>query len=237
MCKSFCSHKELQSLPIWFSIALTNRKDLGGPKQSLWFLPCVWDILGLLQGSKRPLPRNLRNKSEKGFPAPLGHGPEKGRKRVENEPQTRKICKNSHLQLFFYLFSPGAERPREPLSDFFFGVFLGGGLFDPRRRPRMSQPLFLCPLTPPSEPAKWWIPLEFLSTRIANTEPKLRTNPAKIASKINYEQRGASRTVSEYCWACVSRVDLSTKQQNRTRTTSSTVPGTPRNHTRTKNPL
>ena len=43
-----------------------------------------------------------------------------------------------------------------------------------------------------------------------------------------------SRTVSEYCSACVSRVDLLSKQQNCTWTTSSTVLGTPPNRTRTK---
>ena len=44
------------------------------------------DIVGLLQGSKRPLPRKVRekNKSEKGFPGPLGPRAEKTRKRVEN---------------------------------------------------------------------------------------------------------------------------------------------------------
>ena len=31
-----------------------------------------WDIVGLLQGSKRPLARKLRKKSEKEFPGPLG---------------------------------------------------------------------------------------------------------------------------------------------------------------------
>ena len=41
--------------------------------------PC--DIVGLLQESKRPLPRKLRKKSEKGFPGPLGPGVEKARKK------------------------------------------------------------------------------------------------------------------------------------------------------------
>ena len=53
-----------------------------------------WDNVGHLQGSKRPLPRKLRKKSEKGFPGPFGPGVnnlEKSQKRVENEPKTRKI--------------------------------------------------------------------------------------------------------------------------------------------------
>ena len=39
------------------------------------------DIVGLLQESKRPLPRKLRNKSEKGFLGPLGPGVEKAQKK------------------------------------------------------------------------------------------------------------------------------------------------------------
>ena len=58
---------------------------------------------------------------------------------------------------------------------------------------------FLCPLTPPSQPAKWWISswisIARTSNRIANTPPELRTNPPRIANKQNYEQTG----VSEFC--------------------------------------
>ena len=49
---------------------------------------------------------------------------------------------------------------------------------------------------PPSQPAKWWISswtsIKRTSNRIASTQPKLRTNPPKIANKQNYEQTGVS---------------------------------------------
>ena len=49
---------------------------------------------------------------------------------------------------------------------------------------------------PPCKPAKcWissWISIKKTSNRIANTQPKLRTNPPKIANKQNYEQTGVS---------------------------------------------
>ena len=51
---------------------------------------------------------------------------------------------------------------------------------------------------PPSQPAKWWISswisIKRASNRIANTQPKLWTNPPKIANKNkqNYEQTGVS---------------------------------------------
>ena len=45
---------------------------------------------------------------------------------------------------------------------------------------------------PPSQPAKWgissWISIKRTSNRTANTQPKLPTNPPKIANKQNYEQ-------------------------------------------------
>ena len=45
--------------------------------------------------------------------------------------------------------------------------------------------------TPPSRPSKWWlttwISIRRTSNRIANTQPKLRTNTPKIANKLNYE--------------------------------------------------
>ena len=43
--------------------------------------PKSCDIVGLLQESKRPLPKKLRKKSEKGFPGPLGPGVEKNPKK------------------------------------------------------------------------------------------------------------------------------------------------------------
>ena len=69
-----------------------------------------WDIVGLLHGSKRPLPRKTRRTSEKGFPGPPAPGVKKSSKRVEEW-----LVFNS-LSSFF---SPGAERLWEPL----FGLF------------------------------------------------------------------------------------------------------------------
>ena len=50
---------------------------------------------------------------------------------------------------------------------------------------------------PPSQPAKWgissWISIRRDSKRIANTQPKLRTNTPKIANKQNYEKRAFLR--------------------------------------------
>ena len=87
------------------------------------------DIVGLLQESKRPLPRKLRKKSEKGFPGPLGPGVEekksqkKVEKRVENDYFSsffRVFVSFSTLfPTFFEFFDPGAERPREPLFRLF----------------------------------------------------------------------------------------------------------------------
>ena len=55
---------------------------------------------------------------------------------------------------------------------------------------------FRAPQPPPSQPTKWWIFCWILrrraTNRIANTQPKLRTNPPKIANKQNYEQTGVS---------------------------------------------
>ena len=96
-----------------------------------------WDIVGLLQGSKGPLPRKLRKKSEKEFPGPSGsEKPAKCQKRVENEPRTRKkLEKKCNFRLFFELFRPrGREAPRTPFQTFFLS-FLGRGLFDLCRRP------------------------------------------------------------------------------------------------------
>ena len=64
------------------------QNSLGNPGR-----PFVCDIVGLLQESKRPLPRKLRKKSEKGFPGPLGPGVEEAQKKsknVERGPKTRK---------------------------------------------------------------------------------------------------------------------------------------------------
>ena len=71
-------------------------------------------------------------------------------------------------------------------------------------------------LNPPSQPLRWWnfswISIERASNRIANTQPKFWTNPAKIANKQNYEQTGISelfpclfqknfRNTNPYCTA------------------------------------
>ena len=48
-----------------------------------------WDIVGLLQGSKRPLPRKLRQKSGKGFPGPGVKKLEKDQTKKAKTSQTR----------------------------------------------------------------------------------------------------------------------------------------------------
>ena len=83
--------------------------------------------------SKRPLPRKLRKKSEKGIPGPLGPRAEK------NSNKSRK------WQFFIFLFfcpsffDPGAERPWELLFGLFW-EFPKERPFDPCKRPAMSQP-------------------------------------------------------------------------------------------------
>ena len=81
--------------------------------------PWDCDIVGLLQESKRPLPKKLRKKSEKGFPGPLGPGVEKTRKRVENDYFSSFFSSFrpffNLFRLFLSFFDLGAERPREPL--------------------------------------------------------------------------------------------------------------------------
>ena len=92
--------------------------------ESFWTTSFLWfagatlescDIVGLLQESKRPLPRKLRKKSEKGFPRPLGPGVEKAkkkskksRKRAENP---KKNLKNNHFRVFFGFFWPCPDLP------------------------------------------------------------------------------------------------------------------------------
>ena len=83
----------------------------------LWrvFINNLWDIIGLLQGSKRPLPRKLRKMSENGFPGPLGPG-------IKNAQKESKITifqvffgSLALFRLFSSVFDPKAERPQEPL--------------------------------------------------------------------------------------------------------------------------
>ena len=92
------------------------------------------DIVGHLQGSRRPLPRKLRKMSAKWSPGLLGprvNMPEKSRKRVDNEPRTpppQKLAKNVMFDSFSSLFL--TPRPRDfenPFSDFVFEF--------PRKRP------------------------------------------------------------------------------------------------------
>ena len=87
----------------------------------------VWDIVGLLQGSKRPLPRKPRKKSEKGV---------RGASRPRGQKKTRK---EAGFRLFFGLFQPrGREAPKTPFQ-LFSGFSRERGLSDPCRRPTMSQ--------------------------------------------------------------------------------------------------
>ena len=90
------------------------------------------DVVGLVQESKRHLPRKLRKKSEKGFPGPLGRGVEEAQKKskkVEKGPKTRKKLENLSFSTLFRGFStPGPRGPGNPFSDF-FRSFLGRGLF------------------------------------------------------------------------------------------------------------
>ena len=59
------------------------------------------------------------------------------------------------------------------------------------------------PLTPPpSQPAKWWISswisIKRTSNRIANTQPKLQTNPPKLSTPSKWTRRV---WVANCCWA------------------------------------
>ena len=91
--------------------------------------------LAFYTGPKRPLPRKPRKKSEKGFPGPQGGG-------SKNSKNDNFLFSGFLLVFdsFSSFFSPGAERPGNPFSDC-FRDFLGRGLFDPCRRPTMSQHL------------------------------------------------------------------------------------------------
>ena len=58
---------------------------------ALHYIILSWDIVGLLQGSKRPLPRKLRKKSEKGLPGLSAPG---SKKREKKSKKSRKRVKN-----------------------------------------------------------------------------------------------------------------------------------------------
>ena len=104
---------------------------------------CNCDIVGLLQESKRPLPRKLQKKSEKAFPglsAPGFKKLKKAEKKLKKGRKLEKNLKNCHFRLFFGVFRPRGRDycPGNPFSDF-FRSFLGRGLFDSCRRPTMLQ--------------------------------------------------------------------------------------------------
>ena len=109
---------------------------LGSPRKGC-------DIVGLLQESKRPLPKKLRTKVRKGVPGasrPRGRrSSKKVEKKLKKGRKLEKNLKNSHFRLFFGVFRPrGREAPGTPFRTF-FRSFLGRGLFDSCRRPTMSQ--------------------------------------------------------------------------------------------------
>ena len=81
--------------------------------------PGLGTSLAFYRGQKGPCLEN----SEKGFPGPLGPGvkearkkSKKSRKRVKNPKKTWRIVIFDSFSIFF---SPGAERPREPLFRLF----------------------------------------------------------------------------------------------------------------------
>ena len=85
------------------------------------------DIVGLLQESKRPLPKKLRKKSEKGFRGLSAPGSKKTRKRVENGNFSSFFRVfgpfSTFFRLFFELLRPqGGEALGTPFRTF-FGVF------------------------------------------------------------------------------------------------------------------
>ena len=100
-----------------------------------------WDIVGHLQGSKRP-PWETPKKSEKGFPGPLGPGVKQG-----SNKSTMTIfqvifrvfgSKSTRFRLFFEHIDPGAERPWQPLLRLLQRC-PGRGFFDTCRWPTISQ--------------------------------------------------------------------------------------------------
>ena len=84
---------------------------------SVQFISKDWDIVGLLQGSKRPLPRKLRKKSEKGFLGLLGPGVKKARKKSKTSQKPPKNLKNCRFRLFFAgSLAPEPRGPENPFS-------------------------------------------------------------------------------------------------------------------------
>ena len=83
--------------------------------------------LAFYRGQKGFSLENPRKESEKGFPA------EKVRKRLENEPKTRKKLKNGRFStLFRGFFDPGGrEAPGTPFSDSFLGFSRGEAFLTP----------------------------------------------------------------------------------------------------------
>ena len=85
---------------------------------------CNWDIVGLLQGSKRRLPRKLRNILERGFPGLSVPGSKKlekkSKKRRNRAKNAKKNLKNCYFRLVFELCRPqGREALGTPFQTFF----------------------------------------------------------------------------------------------------------------------
>ena len=98
--------------------------------------------LAFYRGQKGPSPENSKKSLKRGSGASRAQG-QKSAKKVEKESKTsqkpEKNLKNSHFRHFFEFFRPwGPRGPGNPFSDF-FRSFLGRGLFDPCRRPTISQ--------------------------------------------------------------------------------------------------
>ena len=91
----------------------------------------VWDIVGLLQRSKKPLPRKPPEKSlKRGFRGLSAPG-SKSSKKSKNENFQVFFGFLARFRLFFELFQPrGREAPRTPFR-LFSGVFYGEAFLTP----------------------------------------------------------------------------------------------------------
>ena len=99
------------------------------------------EIVGLLQGSERPLPET-RKKSGKGFRGISALGGQKSSKMSQSQLFQRQVFFRLIFHSFSSSFVPRAGRPRKPLfrlCQSFFEGFLGEAFFDPCERPTSSQ--------------------------------------------------------------------------------------------------
>ena len=81
-----------------------------------------WDIVGLLQGSKRPLLENPGKESEKGFAGALGPGVKKLEKESKNDYFASFFRVFGLFSTLFRTFSaPGPRGPGNLFSDSFRG--------------------------------------------------------------------------------------------------------------------